>query len=77
MKKLFILIVCACALIASSATSYAAVHLIDLSPGSGLASNLGLTSYTQDFAIGLAGANVGEPDWIDGDGERAIGHQLR
>ena len=40
----------------------AAVYEIDISPGPGLALNLGANPYTQDHAVGLSGLNaVGQP----------------
>lgn len=46
----------------SVSISSAALYDIDLSPGAGLALNLGSTTYVQDHAIGLAAINaVGQP----------------
>lgn len=64
MKKTTLLLVAA--LVAPLTTSQAAVFSAALSPGPGLALNLGTTTYTRDHGIGLSGLN--EPGQFIGVG---------
>lgn len=54
MKKFIFLVT---ASFITAASSDATVYLLDLSPGPGLALNLGSNIYTQDHGIGLSGLN--------------------
>ncbi len=64
MKKTTLLFVAA--LVAAITNSQAAVYTAALSPGPGLALNLGATTYTRDYGIGLSGLN--EPGQFTGVG---------
>lgn len=64
MKKTTLLF--AAAFVAAITTSQAAVYTAALSPGPGLALNLGTTTYTRDHGIGLSGLN--EPGQFAGVG---------
>jgi hypothetical protein len=63
MKKFICLVT---ASLITAASSDATVYSVDLSPGPGLALNLGANPYTQDHGIGLSGLN--EPGILAGVG---------